>query len=188
LPGPPIAQKPLTNSERGNQRRKEPSPRRGGTDIGLAHRLIAHRGPPRGDGWVDPNLKIRPHDKRNVGLVCRKKGRKEAEERGSACHYQRTRFVKFHLRFNSPPSKNIRLPYGRNTRSQPLACSTNFRVSREGFPYALCQFPETASHLISHFGESAISFSLSCAYTMTKRAALLWGTSKTSLRLSRTGP
>jgi hypothetical protein len=31
-------------------------------------------GPAHGDGWVNPNLKIRPHDKRNVGLGCRKKG------------------------------------------------------------------------------------------------------------------
>jgi hypothetical protein len=36
----------------------------------------AHGGPPHGDGRVDPNLKIRPHDKRNIGLVCRKKWRK----------------------------------------------------------------------------------------------------------------
>jgi hypothetical protein len=30
-------------------------------------------GPPHGDRRVDPNLKIRPYDKGNVGLVCRKK-------------------------------------------------------------------------------------------------------------------
>ena len=46
-------------------------------EVGVVRlKMVDVCGPPHGDGRVDPNLKIRPHDKRNVGLVCRKKGRK----------------------------------------------------------------------------------------------------------------